>query len=176
MEYKPNHWKGSEMNANTDKTADKLTQQIGVLTRREVEARILGPVVEAMGREFGRQAVEKVLAETIVEIAREQGRDLALAMGGNTSGDFMESLKYWTKDNALEMDVLRDEGGDLNFNVTRCRYAEMYWALGMPELGQVFSCNRDFALIEGFNPKAKLVRTQTIMDGSAYCDFRYTFP
>ncbi len=30
-------------------------------------------------------------------------------------------------------------------------------------------------LIQGFNPKIILKRTQTIMQGAAYCDFRYTF-
>jgi hypothetical protein len=29
-------------------------------------------------------------------------------------------------------------------------------------------------MVEGFNPKIKLERTQTIMEGSDHCDFRYT--
>ncbi len=33
---------------------DTLNEAIGVLTRREVEARILAPVIEALGDEFGR--------------------------------------------------------------------------------------------------------------------------
>jgi L-2-amino-thiazoline-4-carboxylic acid hydrolase len=57
--------------------------------------------------------------------------------------------------------------------VTRCRYAEMYRALGIPELGEVLSCQRDAALIEGFNPGVTLERTHTIMQGAATCDFRY---
>jgi hypothetical protein len=57
--------------------------------------------------------------------------------------------------------------------VTRCRYAELYHALGIPELGTLLSCNRDYALIEGFNPDVDLTRTQTIMEGATYCDFRY---
>ncbi len=59
------------------------------------------------------------------------------------------------------------------FNVTRCRYAEMYRELGIPHLGPVLSCARDFALIEGFNPLIRLTRTQTLMDGAPTCDFRY---
>ena len=43
----------------------------------------------------------------------------------------------------------------------------------MAELGAVLSCNRDYALIEGFNGEVDLTRTQTIMEGAAYCDFRY---
>ena len=63
----------------------------------------------------------------------------------------------------------------LNFNVTRCPYAEMYRALGIPELGAILSCNRDYALMEGFNPDAELTRTQTILSGASHCDFRFRF-
>lgn len=35
------------------------------------------------------------------------------------------------------------------------------------------SCNRDFSLVEGFNPAVKLTRTQTVMEGASYCDFRF---
>lgn len=58
--------------------------------------------------------------------------------------------------------------------VTRCRYAEMYRALGIPELGETLSCSRDAALIEGFNPEVEFTRSQTIMQGAACCDFRYS--
>ena len=153
---------------------DTLTRQIGVLTRREVEARILIPVVEALGRTFGREDVVKVIGETIVEIARGQGRELAQAMEGNTLEHFRHSLAFWSRHNALEMDMLKNDPHDLHFNVTRCRYAEMYRDLGIPELGCLLSCNRDYALIEGFNPEIALTRTQTIMEGALHCDFRYT--
>jgi hypothetical protein len=49
----------------------------------------------------------------------------------------------------------------------------MYRALGIPELGAILSCNRDAALIEGFNPAVQLERTQTLMGGATHCDFRY---
>jgi hypothetical protein len=38
----------------------------------------------------------------------------------------------------------------------------------------VLSCNRDAALIDGFNPAVTLTRTQTIMQGASCCDFRYS--
>ncbi|HSC72405.1 MAG TPA: L-2-amino-thiazoline-4-carboxylic acid hydrolase, partial [Candidatus Methylomirabilis sp.] len=49
----------------------------------------------------------------------------------------------------------------------------MYRALGIPELGAVLSCGRDYALGDGFNPDLQLTRTQTIMEGAPFCDFRY---
>ena len=155
---------------------DTLTQRIGVLTRREVEARILAPIINALGDHFGRDEVIDVVRDTIIKVAQEQGADLAQAMGGSDSTAFMDSLQYWTKDDALQIEVLENDEQSLHFNVNRCRYSEMYRALGIPELGAVFSCNRDFALIDGFNPDAKLKRTQTLMEGASHCDFRYTFP
>ncbi|MFT5194349.1 MAG: hypothetical protein ACI85U_001356 [Candidatus Promineifilaceae bacterium] len=155
---------------------DTLTQRIGVLTRREVEARILAPIINALGEKFGREEVIEVVRDTIIGVSQEQGADLAQAMGGADSKAFMSSLKYWTQDDALKIEVLENSEETLNFNVNRCRYSEMYRALGIPELGAVFSCNRDYALIDGFNPDAKLKRTQTLMEGASHCDFRYTFP
>ena len=49
----------------------------------------------------------------------------------------------------------------------------MYRELGYGDLGEVFSCTRDFEFSKGFNPDVKLTRTQTIMKGAPYCDFRY---
>lgn len=163
-------------NANTGKKPDTLTQQIGVLARREVEARILAPVIDALGEKFGREDVIDVVRETIIDLSRQQGAELATSMGGDGCASFQQSLQYWTKDDALHIDIKEQSDTKLDFNVVRCRYAEMYRALGVPELGAVFSCNRDYALIEGFNPSAKLKRTQTLMEGAAHCDFRYTFP
>ena len=59
------------------------------------------------------------------------------------------------------------------FDVTRCRYAEMYRSLGMEDLGATLSCNRDGSLIEGFNPNVRFTRTRTIMSGADHCDFRF---
>ena len=47
------------------------------------------------------------------------------------------------------------------------------FAKQIAELGDVLSCQRDAALIEGFNPDVTLTRTQTIMQGASHCDFRY---
>jgi hypothetical protein len=162
----------SESPAGSPPPADRLNE-IGVLRRREIEARIVGPLLEALGREFGAERVREVAREVIVGVARQQGDQLAAAMGGRSLTHFADSLDLWKKDDALQTDVLEQTDERFAFNVTRCRYAELYRALGIPELGALLSCNRDFALIEGFNPDVKLKRTQTIMEGAPFCDFRF---
>lgn len=152
---------------------DTLNARIGVLTRREVEARILAPVIDALGEAFGREQVIEIVRRAIINVAKEQGAQLAASMGDNSLAALAESLRFWTQDDALEIEVLAQDTERFEFNVTRCRYAELYRALGIPELGAVLSCNRDWALIQGFNPEIELTRTQTIMQGAPFCDFRY---
>ena len=150
--------------------------EIGVLRRREIEARILAPMLQAFAVEFGRERVMEVAKRVIVEVAREQGRELAAKQGADDLRTFAAAKEPWTRSGSLEIDVLKETDGEYHFNVTRCRYAEMYRTLGIPELGALLSCNRDFALGGGFNPRLRLTRTQTIMEGAPYCDFRYSVP
>lgn len=147
--------------------------EIGVLKRREIEARILAPLINALAAEFGRERVIEIAKRVIVEIARQQGKVLAGQVGGNSLDHFVSGKDPWVKGDALQIEVLQATQTSYQFNVTRCRYAEMYRALGIPELGVVLSCGRDYALGEGFNPDLTLTRTQTIMEGSPFCDFRY---
>jgi RNAse (barnase) inhibitor barstar len=153
---------------------DELTQKIGVLMRRETEVRILIPFLQDLYKEFSKEKILNVLEKTIKEIAKTQGEEFSKEYGNNVDA-FLDTLKFWTKDDALEIDVLEKSDSKLSFNVTRCKYAEMYSALGISDLGAVLSCNRDAALIEGFNPKASLYRKETIMSGDKCCTFRYTF-
>jgi predicted ArsR family transcriptional regulator len=154
-------------------TEDRLNS-IGILARREIEARLAAPLLAALGEAFGREQLLTVAQRVIQDIAHQQGKQLAASLGGCTLAHFAASLEAWKKDDALAMDVLERSNERFSFNVTYCRYAEMYKELGIPELGTLLSCNRDFALIEGFNPDVTLVRTQTIMEGASFCDFRYT--
>ena len=61
------------------------------------------------------------------------------------------------------------------YNVTRCKYAEMYRDMGLGEIGHLLSCQRDGTFCEGYDDRIKLKRTQTIMQGASHCDFDYTF-
>ncbi|MGB9698242.1 MAG: L-2-amino-thiazoline-4-carboxylic acid hydrolase [Thermodesulfobacteriota bacterium] len=147
--------------------------QISILARREIEARILGPILKAFIQEFGRERTIKMVAAIIESIAKETGAQLAKTLGDNSLEAYARGHSLWTKEDALQMEILEQSPKKFYFNVTRCRYAEMYKELGIPEFGYLLSCGRDAALMAGFNPQVKLMRTRTIMDGAPYCDFRY---
>jgi len=151
----------------------EINERVGVLMRRQIEARIIAPLVEAFAAEIGRERTLEIVARTIKEIARAQGRQIAERAGGNGIPELVARSAAWRKDDALETVTLEQSETVYDYNVTRCRYAEMYKELGIPELGFVLSCNRDFSFGEGFNPDLRLMRTQTIMQGAPFCDFRY---
>lgn len=154
-------------------TPPDTLNSLGVLKRREIEARILAPFVDALSEEFDRDRVVAILRDTVIRVARTQGAELARQLDDDSLPAFRGILPAWQKDDAMQFEVLEQAPERFAFNVTRCRYAELYRALGIPELGAVLSCNRDYSLIEGFNPDIELTRTQTLMEGAAYCDFRY---
>ena len=148
--------------------------QMSVLDRRRIEAMVLGPMIRAFEQEIGKERAHAIARRVIIKIAQDQGKALSQRLGGNDLSTFSKGKDPWTRGGALEMEVLEDSQVHVSFNVTRCRYAEMYRELGMDDLGFIFSCGRDGALSSGFNPRLKLERTQTIMEGASHCDFRYT--
>ena len=147
--------------------------KISILARREIEARILSPVIKALIQEVGKERALQILEPIIQSLARESGQQLAKWMGGNSLEAFVRGLDLWTREDALQLEVIEQTPKRFSFNVTRCRYADMYKELGLKELGKILSCNRDAALIEGMNPKICFTRNQTIMEGAPFCDFRY---
>ncbi len=157
----------------TESTRPDTLNDVGVLKRREIEARIVAPLLERLGEEFGAERVYELAREVVVEVAQTQGGQLADAMGGNDLAHFADSLENWTKGGALEIEVVEQSDDVFAFNVNRCRYAEMYRELGLADLGAALSCNRDGTMVEGFNPNIQFTRTQTIMGGADHCDFEY---
>jgi hypothetical protein len=144
-----------------------------LLQRREIEAGVIAPLVRAFAAEVGEERARQILAGVVGELARQAGCAAAAAVGGNDLSHLKQAVETWKADGALELTVLRDDAEAFEFNVTRCRYAEMYHRLGLADLGPILSCSRDGRMVEGFNPGIAFTRTQTIMEGATHCDFRY---
>lgn len=148
--------------------------QMDVIDRRQVEAMILGPMLRAFQNEIGVEKTNTIARTVITDLAREQGSQFAQGIGANGLEDYASNKDAWRRQGALEVDIIESTPSKYSFDVTRCKYAEMYNELGYGDLGDIFSCTRDFEFCSGFNSDVKLVRTQTIMQGASHCDFRYS--
>ena len=142
------------------------------LERRKIEGGVLIPMVQAFQHAIGKDRANEIAREVIIELARRDGERWAQRFGDDLAA--MEKVSgVWGGGGSLEIHQLEKSTGKLDFNVTRCQYAEFYKELGLPELGYLFHCNRDFAMVEGFSSHLTLERTQTIMEGASHCDFRF---
>jgi hypothetical protein len=143
-----------------------------LLQQREIEAGVIAPLFRAFAAEVGELRAREILAAVVRDLAKETGC-VAASSGQNDLAGLKKVVEKWTEGGALELTVLRDDSEAFDFDVTRCRFAEMYLRLGLADLGPILSCGRDGAMIEGYNPEIALERTQTIMEGAPHCDFRY---
>jgi hypothetical protein len=149
---------------------------LSMLEKRRIEAEILKEVYQTLKASHGEEVAKKTIAESVRRSAIEQARAFAAAAPGGTSlKAFQDVMPLWTKGGALEIEVTEQSETSFTFNVTRCRYAETYKAMGLGEIGHLLSCNRDGAFCEGYDPKLRLERSQTIMQGASHCDFKYSY-
>jgi regulator of protease activity HflC (stomatin/prohibitin superfamily) len=159
------------MNDDTNRSAGN---ELGILARRKIEAAIIAPIYDELRRAIGEDEARNILRRAIRRAAIDAGTEFASRAEGEADLEsFKAILPLWTKDDALTIEVIDDAPGVFEFNVKRCRYAEAYRAMGLGDIGDILSCNRDGAFCEGYDPRIKLTRTQTIMRGASHCDFRY---
>jgi L-2-amino-thiazoline-4-carboxylic acid hydrolase len=154
-----------------------MTTNIPTLTKRKLQAEVIGPIYAEMVAVIGEEQASAILDAAIRKAAINEGRAFAeKAPGGKPSmADFIKLFELWTTGASLEIDVLQATDTKFDFNVTRCRYAETYKEMGLGKIGHLLSCNRDGSFCEGYDPGLKLERAQTIMAGAACCTFRYTY-
>jgi hypothetical protein len=152
------------------------TETGGMLERRRVEAKLLAHVYATLAESHGKETAARIIGESVRRAAVEQGAEIAAAQGGKTSLEtFIAAQEPWTRGGALTVEIDEASRSRFAFKVTRCEYARMYREMGLGEIGHLLSCQRDGTFCEGYDPKLKLSRTQTIMQGASHCDFEYTY-
>ena len=145
-----------------------------ILEQRRIEATIIKPIYDEMAAELGETRAKEIIGAAIIKNSVSQGRAYAESEGVETSLEsFHALLPQWKANGALEVEMLKETESEVHYNVTRCRYAEMYRDMGIGEIGHLLSCNRDGTFCTGYDPRIELERTQTIMGGASHCDFRY---
>lgn len=147
---------------------------LGHLERRRIEGRVLVPFIEACREKFGEQVTRDLVQVFIRRASIEDGARSAERFGGDMAGLRRIAEEVWGGEGGgIELQMLEETNDRLGFNVSRCRYAEMYKEWGLADLGFELQCSRDHAMLEGFNDTIVLERSQTIMQGATCCDFRF---
>jgi hypothetical protein len=155
--------------------AHQTPPAISHLMRREIQAPIAACLIGGFASVLGHDKAVEAATSAIQADALTAGRMMADKFGGNTLKELGRVVReMWSEDDAIVISMLEESDKLLSFDVTRCRYVELYDRMGMRELGYCLSCSRDESFAQGFNPRIRLARTKTIMEGAPCCDFRFT--
>jgi hypothetical protein len=145
------------------------------LLRREIQAPIAAALIREFGRAIGEERALEIATAAVSADAEAAGRAAAAHLGGGSLAGLERLVReVWSAGDAMTVRFQESTERRLSFDVIRCAYAHLYERLGMRELGFCLSCSRDEPFARGFNPRLRLVRTRTIMQGAPSCDFRFS--
>jgi len=154
-----------------------IADDLPLLERRRIEAGVLVPVIRAMQEAFGEEAVNRVVGDAIRAVAKKQGETVRRLTKIETMDDLRTRLEGGpVADGSLTVDVVERTDTRYGFDVTNCKFVELYEQMGARDLGFLLSCGRDYAFFEGMAPGLEFTRSQTRMQGAGHCDFRYRVP
>ena len=140
----------------------------------KAQAQVLVPLVREMTAELGEERAHAIVKKALGEHFRRFGAEFMKSRDEPNFGEKIQAaMDMFADGDALDWNVLEKREDGMRFDVTGCRYAEFYKALGAPELGFLLVCSQDVPMTEGFGDGARLERTQTIMQGSDHCDFHW---
>ncbi len=143
----------------------------------KIQTQVLMPVLSALRARFGKDKADTLIRQPLRDWVRSVYHRIGEQKPGNARQKWegvWDELRPRIGD-VVTREFIRDDDEAREYNVTRCKFAEFFIALGEPELGEILLCDYDYYIAEVGAPAVELTRTQTIMKGAAYCDFRYRF-
>jgi L-2-amino-thiazoline-4-carboxylic acid hydrolase len=130
-----------------------------------------------------RAEIGKAKADAIVKDAlRDWSKQLFAAIVNDVEGSprrkwgAMQGAFNDVTERETTFDILRKDDEALHIDVTSCRFADFFRALGEPELGALLVCETDVDIAAAGEGEVAFSRAQTIMQGAPCCTFRYKFP
>ena len=155
----------------------ELNQAISKMDEFKAEAQVLIPVLQAARAELGEDRANRLILGALRAWGQERFKQVGARIPG-TPREKWDTIKKLdgarTRDHDLEFSILKWETEAIEYDVSRCLYAELFRELGEPELGAVLVCDADLYLVEQVTgPEVEYRRTQSIMQGGSFCDIRW---
>ncbi len=133
------------------------------------------PIWRGLEREIGSEKFTAMLKGIMDEYAYGQSADQAKKLGRNDLAAFTQDLRqpnpFWQ--HVVTYQIVEDTPKAFEVKVTECLWAKTLREAKAADLGYVLSCYGDYAGAQGFNPKMRLVRSKTLMQGDDFCNHRY---
>lgn len=150
------------------------------IERRRIQGEIIKPIYDVLVEEVGRERARDILGRAVTRSAVAEARAAAERDAGDDADPMTRFTAIFDRtyrdrgiESGLEATVLGEGPDHLDFDVTRCRFVEMYRELGLGEIADVLSCNRDGVFAQAYDSRIELDRAETIAAGAPRCTFRY---
>jgi hypothetical protein len=154
-----------------------VAPHISLLDKTRIQAQVLVPVLRALRAELGKDKADVIVKEALRDWSRRLFAAIGDGIAGSSRRKWATVQSAWNEVSArdVEFEMRRHDEEALEFDVTLCRFAEFFRALGEPELGALLICDADFDIAAVGEREVNLDRAQTIMNGAPSCTFRYRF-
>ena len=124
--------------------------------------------------EFGNEKAIELIKKLIYKGMIENGKRYAQTTENNSLQTFVKMFKDPNRfKNHLTKKIVEDTEKTFELKVTECIWADIFLKQNAGDIGFAWVCYGDYALPQGFNPKIKMVRDKTLMEGDTYCNHRY---
>ncbi len=154
-----------------------IDSRLSLLDKTRIQAQVLVPLLRALRAELGQEKADAVARQALRDWSQQLFADVSKSVEGSPRRKWAAmhtALAGITeREVTVEMQLHDDEA--LEFDVTQCRFAAFFRALGEPELGALLVCTTDFDIVQAAGGEVRLSREQTLMQGAPSCTFRYRF-
>ena len=139
-----------------------------ILEATKIQARAVIPIVKALEKELGKDRAHAIVGKAIADNYVGWRTKRGFEKNSHPGGEGENKPEF-----PVEHQVVENTADRYGHNITACAFAEYFQSIGEPEIGALMTCGVDFAAEELIRPEWEFTRTQTRMQGAAYCDFRW---
>jgi hypothetical protein len=138
-----------------------------------------GPYISTLQRlanVIGKDEFIKMLKKASAEVAEQRVKNIIRNLPENDFDTYINTMIFTPLfKNTLSMEIVEKTDKVLEIKITECLWANTIRELKEPDavdIGYALVCYPEIATTEAFNPKLKVIRTKTLMQGHDYCNTR----
>ncbi len=134
------------------------------------------PLLKALAEDLGRERLVEMVKAASTRTVEASVRKQAPPAPGNTLDAFVADTLdpgnwFWT--HVVSLDVVEKTPRVVEVRVRRCLWAQTFREANAGDIGYAMVCHTDFAAAPAFNPKMRMTRTKTLMQGDDHCNHRW---
>jgi hypothetical protein len=137
-------------------------------------ARLMKSFGDEIGKDNLVEMMKRIIDNMIKKEALKEAKDFQVK-------DFASFRAGWRKEpdrfrgHVHTYAIVEDTDKAIENRVTECLFAKTLRDADAADIGYAYFCYGDFAMARAYNPKLRLIRTKTLMQGDDCCNHRYVW-